>query len=99
MIVGCGRKEESGFEPAHGKGAAARATLYFLLRYQGQIGSSPDEFLPDRLETLLRWHEAEPPGLWERHRNAAIHAKQGNRNPLIDFPELARDIEFRPAFQ
>ena len=28
----CGKREEGRFEPANGKGAVARATLYFLLR-------------------------------------------------------------------
>lgn len=97
-IAGCGEKEATGFEPANGKGASARATLYFLLRYPGAVGNSAGEFQPDRLETLLRWHEAEPPGLWEHHRNAAIFEKQGNRNPLVDFPDWARRIDFRAGF-
>lgn len=98
VIAGCGEKEQSGFEPANGKGPAARATLYFLLRYAKHIGDGDGEFQLDRLETLLEWHEAEPPGLWERHRNAAIHSRQGNRNPLIDFPDWARRIDFTAGF-
>ena len=43
---------------------------------------------------LLGWHGAEPVGEYERHRNAAIHERQGNRNPLIDHPEWAGEIEF-----
>ena len=31
----CGKSESSGFEPANGKGAAARAACYFRLRYPG----------------------------------------------------------------
>jgi endonuclease G len=45
-----------------------------------------------RLPTLIQWHKAEEVSEYERHRNAAIHEKQGNRNPLIDFPDLATRI-------
>ena len=47
------------------------------------------------METLLDWHEADPVTEYERHRNAAIFEKQGNRNPLIDFPEWAPNVDFR----
>ena len=42
----------------------------------------------------LQWHEAEPVTEYERHRNAAIFERQGNRNPLIDHPEWASRIDF-----
>jgi endonuclease G, mitochondrial len=90
----CGKRETLKFEPTAGKGPVARATLYFLLRYPGEINRTAKEYTEDRLETLLRWHEAEPPDRYEWHRNAAIQEKQGNRNPLIDFPDLAREIDF-----
>lgn len=35
---------------------------------------------------------------YERHRNAAIAEIQGNRNPLIDHPEWAREIDFAGAW-
>ena len=47
---------------------------------------------------LLAWHEAEPIGEWERHRNSAIFEIQGNRNPLIDNPQWASRIPFQTAF-
>lgn len=94
VMTDCGRREGSRFEPNGGKGAVARATLYFLLRYPRQI-SGDDVFPADRLETLLAWHAADPPGDYERHRNQSIAEKQGNRNPLIDYPEWARQIDFR----
>ncbi|GGR19172.1 endonuclease [Streptomyces aurantiogriseus] len=90
----CGMREEVGFEPEEGKGAVARATLYFLLRYPGLVGDSPGEFPRNRLPSLLTWHESEPVSEYELHRNAAIAEIQGNRNPLIDHPEWARDIDF-----
>jgi endonuclease I len=90
----CGKREENRFEPSAGKGAVARATLYFLLRYPGEINRTSREYTEDRIETLLEWHKREPPTRYEKHRNAAIQEKQGNRNPLIDFPEWAERISF-----
>jgi|GEM_PF-327125 len=87
----CGRLEDETFEPKGGKGAVARATLYFMLRYPGMTGR---RYSGQRLETLLSWHEAHAPDEWEKHRNAAIYVLQGNRNPLIDFPEWGRRLLF-----
>jgi endonuclease G len=86
----CGKSEANGFEPAHGKGAAARAVFYFLLRYPGEV--QPDEMPPQRQQMLLTWHEEDPVTEWERHRNAAIFERQGNRNPFIDHPTRARSL-------
>jgi endonuclease I len=86
----CGKTESNGFEPAHGKGPAARAVFYFLLRYPDII--SPSKLPPDRLDVLLDWHEQIPVSDWEQHRNAAIFARQGNRNPFIDHPEWAAEV-------
>jgi endonuclease G len=94
VMQGCGRKEENKFEPKNGKGAVSRAVMYFLLRYPGFIDDKPAELQAARLQTLLQWHQAEPVSDYERRRNAAIHEKQGNRNPLIDFPDLATRINF-----
>jgi endonuclease I len=84
----CGKSESNGFEPAHGKGAAARAVLYFLMRYPGVV--EEHEMPGERRALLLAWHEGDPVGEWERHRNAAIFERQGNRNPFIDDAALAR---------
>ncbi|MPY63149.1 endonuclease I [Streptomyces spongiae] len=94
----CGMREEVGFEPEEGKGAVARATLYFLLRYPGQIGDGENELPEERLATLLAWHESEPVSEYEQHRNAAIAEIQGNRNPLVDHPEWATRIDFAGTF-
>jgi endonuclease G len=83
----CGKSESNGFEPAHGKGAASRAVFYFLLRYPGVV--DPQEMARERRTLLLTWHRDEPVDEWERHRNAAIFERQGNRNPFIDHPDLA----------
>ena len=90
----CGKREEGKFEPGKGKGPVARATLYFLLRYPKEINRTSKEYTEERIETLLAWHAAHPVSEYERHRNAAIHEKQGNRNPLIDFPQWSTQIDF-----
>jgi endonuclease I/V8-like Glu-specific endopeptidase len=90
----CGRREGRDFEPQRGRGTVARAVLYFLLRYPGLVGDRPAEMPLERVPTLIAWHREEPPDLYERHRNAAIHARQGNRNPLIDRPDWAERIAF-----
>ena len=89
----CGKREDNKFEPSAGKGPVARASLYFLLRYPGQIDDDA-EFPADRLSTLLQWHSDDPVGEYELHRNQAIFKKQGNRNPLIDFPNWAGKVKF-----
>jgi endonuclease I len=85
----CGKREEHRFEPNAGKGEAARATFYFLVRYPGFINRTARELEQDRLAVLLAWHGSFPVSVYERHRNARIHARQGNRNPFIDNPDWA----------
>ncbi|MFJ7753748.1 endonuclease I family protein [Peribacillus muralis] len=82
--AGCGKSEEGKFEPEYGKGIVARATMYFSIRYEGIINSSNVN-----LALLLEWHRLFPVTTYEKHRNQAIQEIQGNRNPFIDFPELA----------
>ncbi|MBX3331697.1 MAG: endonuclease [Nitrospira sp.] len=93
----CGKREEHKFEPGGGKGTVARATLYFLLRYPGEINQTAKEYTQDRIATLLKWHKDFPVDDYERHRNQAIYERQGNRNPLIDYPKWAAKIDFRPG--
>ena len=90
----CGESDNSKFEPKRGKGAVARATLYFLLRYPGDVADSVKEMPKDRLATIIAWANDDKVDRWERHRNAEIQKVQGNRNPLIDFPELVDQIDF-----
>jgi endonuclease G, mitochondrial len=93
----CGKREENKFEPSGGKGVVARATLYFLLRYPGEINATAKEYTQDRITTLLQWHQAFPVDDYERHRNQAIFHRQGNRNPLIDHPKWAKKIRFESS--
>lgn len=90
----CGKSEKGKFEPKSGKGAVARATLYFLLRYPEDIASNKKEMPKERLKTIVKWAKDDKVDLWERHRNAEIQKVQGNRNPLIDFPELVEKVNF-----
>ncbi|MDY7014327.1 MAG: endonuclease [Cyanobacteriota bacterium] len=93
----CGKSAGRKFEPGFGKGEAARATLYFLLRYPGWIDDVNREYTSESLGTLLEWHRDYPVTVRERHRNRAIYRKQGNRNPAIDFPQWVEKIDFRRA--
>lgn len=98
LMSDCGRSEAQGFEPAVGKGAVARATLYFLLRYPGEAGDEARELQREQVSVLLQWHRANRVEDYEHHRNAAIAETQGNGNPLIDHPEWAERIDFDAGF-
>jgi endonuclease G len=94
----CGKRVGNKFEPDAGKGAIARAVFYFLVRYPGLIGDQADEFERARLPFLLAWHNRYPVSVYERHRNQAIFARQGNRNPFIDFPQWVNRIDLSKGF-
>jgi endonuclease I len=40
-----------------------------------------------KLDTLIAWHQADPPTAEEVTRNNKVYGYQGNRNPFIDHPE------------
>lgn len=94
----CGISGPEGFEPRGGKGPVARATLYFLLRYPSVIGDAARELQSSRLSMLRQWHRDYPVTEYELHRNQAVFQRQGNRNPLIDFPKMADRIDFEQGF-
>ena len=94
VVEDCGKREEKSFEPFAGKGQVARATLYFMLRYPGVINSIEPHYDKASIEMLLAWDKLYPVSLHEKHRNMVIFRMQGNRNPLIDFPGIARKIDF-----
>jgi hypothetical protein len=92
--------------PASKKGDIARALMYMDLRYDGNEPNTLDLRLTDcpfqaerdmaYLSQMLTWHQEDPPDDAERIRNFKTCANwQGNRNPFIDFPELA-DVLFPP---
>ena len=46
----------------------------------------------DILPMLLRWSKNDPVCEWEITRNERAYGEQGNRNPFVDFPNLAEYI-------
>lgn len=78
------------FEPKNGKGTVARAMFYFLVRYPEVIKKSLLKKV--NFPVLLKWNRDFPVTIYEKHRNLAIYEIQGNRNPFIDFPNLADRI-------
>ena len=39
-------------------------------------------------QTFLKWHRQDPVSSKETARNNGVEAKQGNRNPFVDYPDL-----------
>ncbi|GGH75394.1 hypothetical protein GCM10011318_22360 [Phaeocystidibacter marisrubri] len=76
------------FEPrdAH-KGAAARAMLYFVIRYQDY-----QNFFAPQEAILKAWNEQFTPSAFEKGRNDDVYAIQNNRNPFVDYPQMVRRI-------
>lgn len=69
------------------RGDIARAMFYMHDRYGIPIFS--------KLGTqLLQWHKQFPPTDEARHRNDVIEDLQGTRNPFIDDPNKANDLNF-----
>ena len=95
------------FEPRDDvKGDVARMLFYMAVRYEGDVSGEPDLELTEDLQaqssdlqlhavlsTLLAWHQQDTVSQWERNRNEVIFTDfQLNRNPFIDYPELANHI-------
>ena len=71
--------------PTEHKGNVARALFYFSVRYKIRIPTSEEQ-------VLRRWNDLDPVDDAEMARNNQIFEVQGNRNPFIDFPQLANYI-------
>jgi hypothetical protein len=76
------------------KGDVARALFYMAVRYNGLNVVNGD--LPDTtvgqigdLASLLQWNHLDPSDDFEMNRNNYIYTWQYNRNPFIDYPNLA----------
>lgn len=95
------------FEPIDEfKGDFARMYFYVATRYESKIAGwanngSADEILAGNsypgfkawfYNLMLKWNALDPVSQKERNRNDAIQAYQKNRNPFIDYPELAEYI-------
>jgi len=75
------------FEPPHAhKGNVARALFYFSIRYQVSIDEIQEK-------TLRLWDKEDPIDQNEMSQNDLIHKFQNNRNPFVDFPNLADRID------
>lgn len=71
--------------PKEHQGNVARALFYFSTRYDLPIDPNQEAF-------LRKWNKEDPVDAEERDRNDKIAAVQGNRNPFVDYPELADKI-------
>lgn len=90
------------FEPVDEyKGDFARTYFYFATRYQNIMtsigGDSFDNTTYPSLSSwsialFLKWHRQDPVSQKERDRCNAVEVYQKNRNPFIDYPELAEHI-------
>ena len=90
------KMDSKGFEPADSiKGDAARAMLYFVVRYYDKnirSGMNYQDFWTNRVPMFMEWNRKDPPDANERRRNDLISQFQGNRNPFVDDPSLADKI-------
>jgi uncharacterized repeat protein (TIGR02543 family) len=88
------------------RGDCARVIMYDYLMY-GEAGGYKNGYYNDNaqllskfgtsglfesLHIMLKWHMQDPPSLTEMVRNDGAQDYQGNRNPLIDYPELAIQV-------
>lgn len=79
------------------KGDVARSVFYMAVRYNalsvvnGDIADTTVGQLGD-LASLLTWNSLDPSDDFEMNRNNYIYTWQVNRNPFIDYPDLANYI-------
>ena len=80
------------------KGDFARVFMYMFTCYQDLTWeytwmnyekSTYPTLKPWAVELLLKWHKQDPVSEKEVNRNNAVYAVQGNRNPYVDYPQLA----------
>ncbi len=86
------------------KGDLARTYFYMMTRYRDKnftsglgsvcfVYSGGIANLTEYMKNLmLKWHREDPVSEKELLRNNAVYAHQHNRNPFIDYPELAEYI-------
>ncbi|HEX9950451.1 MAG TPA: endonuclease [Rubricoccaceae bacterium] len=87
------RQGSTRFEPREDhKGNVARAMLYFAMRWP----SASQSFLAPQIDDLVAWNDADPVDAAEYARMEYNQRLQGNRNPFVVDPTLARRA-YRPA--
>ena len=75
------------FEPVDAaKGEVARSTMYLVIAYTSLNITTNFK----SLDLCFNWHETFAVTPREERRNNVVQGLQKNRNPFIDFPELAR---------
>ena len=98
-----GNKTANLWEPAdEWKGDFARSYFYMVTAYsdltwtgEGLTMLEQDEWptlQPWAYELFVEWNRKDPVDDIERERNEAVYGIQGNRNPFVDFPNLAEYI-------
>ena len=91
------------FEPYDDyKGDFARSFMYMAACYRNgalndsygsaMYTSSPTNLTAYAQNLLMKWHRDDPVSQKEIDRNQAVYGEQGNRNPFIDYPDLAEYI-------
>ena len=75
-------------------GDVSRALFYMAVRYNGLnlVNGNPSDAIVGQigdLATLLTWNTTDPRDDFEMNRNNYIYTWQMNRNPFIDYPNLA----------
>ncbi|MDE6282840.1 MAG: endonuclease [Muribaculaceae bacterium] len=114
-VPGQGGGARQVFEPADEyKGDFARTYFYMVTCYQNltwrYTWMVSNNLYPTlntwAVELLLKWHKEDPVSQKELDRNEEVYKVQANRNPFIDYPELAdylwgdkRGTPFIPAGQ
>lgn len=76
------------------RGDVARSLFYMAVRYNALNlvnGNPPDNvaYQMGDLASLLTWNHTDPADDFEMNRNNIIYTWQMNRNPFIDYPDLA----------
>ncbi len=77
------------------RGDVARICFYMFVRYPGLklvSATTGDDVSMGNLTALLAWNELDPVDAFEIQRNNRIYEYQGNRNPFVDYPELAGQL-------
>lgn len=90
---------QNAYEPCDEyKGDFARVFMYMFTCYQDLTwkytwmnyeNSTYPTLKPWAVKLLLKWHKQDPVSEKEVNRNNAVYAVQGNRNPYVDYPQLA----------
>lgn len=99
-VIGQGGNAAQVFEPADEyKGDFARSYFYMVCTYQNLTWADKYMYMLEQnnyptlkewaSDMLMRWHRDDQRSQKEIDRNEAVYGFQQNRNPFIDYPEIA----------